>query len=117
MAALGEATETPERLWTPAMRATTAEELAHLAAQAHTAQVIVTLLHLHLIWPLELLGGSVSSPSACVLSHPGCPGSHCSGHRPFSPLGGLATRASGQLRLFVFCMIFSKQVRTYDTAS
>lgn len=40
VAALGEATETPERLWTPAMKATTAEELAHLAAQAHTAQVL-----------------------------------------------------------------------------
>lgn len=39
VAALGEATETPERLWTPAMRAATAEELAHLAAQAHAAQV------------------------------------------------------------------------------
>lgn len=56
VAALGEATETPERLWTPAMRATTAEELAHLAAQAHAAQVIVTL-HLPAIWTLDLLGG------------------------------------------------------------
>ncbi len=39
MAALGEATETPERLWTAAMRANTAEEVAHLALQAHAAQV------------------------------------------------------------------------------
>lgn len=39
MAALGEATETPERLWTAAMRAATAEEVAHLAEQAHAAQV------------------------------------------------------------------------------
>ena len=106
MAALGEATETPERLWTPAMRATTAEELAHLAAQAHTAQVIVTLLRLHLVWPLELLGGSVCSSSACVLYHPGCPGLHYPGHRHSPPLGGLATRASGQLRLSIFCMLF-----------
>lgn len=44
VAALGEATETPERLWTPAMKATTAEEVAHLAAQAHSAQVNLTLL-------------------------------------------------------------------------
>lgn len=49
MAALGEASETPERLWTPAMRATTAEELAHLAAQAHAAQVTLTPLHLGLL--------------------------------------------------------------------
>ena len=39
MAALGEATETPERLWTAAMRANTADEVAHLALQAHAAQV------------------------------------------------------------------------------
>jgi len=39
VAALGEATETPERLWTAAMRANTAEEVAHLALQAHAAQV------------------------------------------------------------------------------
>ncbi|KAL0042756.1 hypothetical protein WJX79_009797 [Trebouxia sp. C0005] len=38
VAALGEATETPERLWTAAMRANTAEEVAHLALQAHAAQ-------------------------------------------------------------------------------
>ncbi|KAL0040215.1 hypothetical protein WJX77_000548 [Trebouxia sp. C0004] len=38
VAALGEATETPERLWTAAMRAATAEEVAHLALQAHAAQ-------------------------------------------------------------------------------
>ena len=37
--ALGEAVETPERLWTPAMKTTTAEEVAHLANQAHAAQV------------------------------------------------------------------------------
>lgn len=37
--ALNEAVETPERLWTPAMKASTAEELAHLANQAHAAQV------------------------------------------------------------------------------
>lgn len=49
MAALGEASETPERLWTPAMRATTAEELAHLAAQAHAAQVTLAPLHLGLL--------------------------------------------------------------------
>ena len=39
MQAVGEAVETPERLWTPAMKAATAEELAHLANQAHAAQV------------------------------------------------------------------------------
>lgn len=39
MQALGEAVETPERLWTPAMKTTTAEEVAHLANQAHAAQV------------------------------------------------------------------------------
>ena len=39
VAALGEATETPERLWTADMRATAAEEVAHLAEQAHAAQV------------------------------------------------------------------------------
>ena len=49
VAALGEASETPERLWTPDMRATTAEELAHLATQAHAAQVTLTPpLHLGL---------------------------------------------------------------------
>ena len=37
--ALNETVETPERLWTPAMKASTAEELAHLADQAHAAQV------------------------------------------------------------------------------
>ena len=46
MAALGEATETPERLWTAAMRASTAEEVAHLAEQAHAAQVSPSLLYL-----------------------------------------------------------------------
>ena len=44
VAALGEATETPERLWTAAMRAATAEEVAHLAEQAHAAQVSPSFL-------------------------------------------------------------------------
>ena len=43
MAAVGEATETPERLWTAGMRAQTAEEVAHLAAQAHAAQVVTSI--------------------------------------------------------------------------
>lgn len=47
--AVGEAVETPERLWTPAMKAATAEELAHLANQAHAAQVCRCLLCRHLI--------------------------------------------------------------------
>ena len=41
VAALREASETPERLWTAAMRATVADEVAHLAAQAHAAQVLL----------------------------------------------------------------------------
>ena len=55
VAALGEATETPERLWTAAMRGNTAEEVAHLALQAHAAQVIP------LLQPLLQLLGCVSS--------------------------------------------------------
>lgn len=47
VAALGEATETPERLWTAGMRAIAAEEVSHLAAQAHAAQVHLPTLPLH----------------------------------------------------------------------
>ena len=39
MAALGHASETPERLWNLAMAMTTAEEVASLAASARLAQV------------------------------------------------------------------------------
>ena len=39
MAALGRASETPERLWNMSMAMTTAEEVAALAASAHLAQV------------------------------------------------------------------------------
>lgn len=39
LAALGTASETPERLWTTAMATATAEELAHVTAQARAAQV------------------------------------------------------------------------------
>ncbi len=39
MAALGRASETPERLWNMSMALTTAEEVASLAASARLAQV------------------------------------------------------------------------------
>ena len=39
MAALGRASETPERLWNMSMAWTTAEEVASLAASARLAQV------------------------------------------------------------------------------
>jgi len=39
VAALGQATQTPERLWNMSMAMTTAEELATLAANARLAQV------------------------------------------------------------------------------
>ena len=39
MAALGRASETPERLWNMSMAMTTAEEVASLAASARLAQV------------------------------------------------------------------------------
>ena len=39
MAALGRASETPERLWNMSMAMTTAEEVAALAASARLAQV------------------------------------------------------------------------------
>lgn len=39
VAALGHASETPERLWNLAMAMTTAEEVASLAASARLAQV------------------------------------------------------------------------------
>lgn len=38
MGALAQASETPERLWNRGMAATTAEEVAHLAASARLAQ-------------------------------------------------------------------------------
>lgn len=38
VAALAQASETPERLWNRNMAATTAEEVAHLAASARLAQ-------------------------------------------------------------------------------
>ena len=40
MAALGQASETPERLWNMGMARTTAEEVSHLAASARLAQVL-----------------------------------------------------------------------------
>ena len=40
--ALTTASETPERLWTGAMATATAEELAHVTAQARAAQVCAT---------------------------------------------------------------------------
>lgn len=70
VAALREATETPERLWTAAMMATTAEEVAHLAAQAHAAQVslpvpdLFTSLH-----SLLELSPRVLEISECQLSN------------------------------------------------
>ena len=39
VAALGHASETPERLWNMSMATTTAEEIASLAASARLAQV------------------------------------------------------------------------------
>jgi DnaJ family protein C protein 13 len=45
VAALGQASETPERLWNASMAATTAEEVAHLAASARLAQVPPLLPH------------------------------------------------------------------------
>ena len=40
LAALGEASETPERLWNADMSLTTAEEVSTLAASARAAQVL-----------------------------------------------------------------------------
>jgi len=42
--ALTTASETPERLWTGAMATATAEELAHVTAQARAAQVCATAM-------------------------------------------------------------------------
>ena len=55
VAALGHASETPERLWNLAMAMTTAEEVASLAASARLAQVC----------PPVALGGGVSDFKVC----------------------------------------------------
>ncbi len=43
MAALGHASETPERLWNMSMAMTTADELAALAASARRSQVLLPI--------------------------------------------------------------------------
>ena len=55
MAALGHASETPERLWNMGMAMTTADELAALAASARRSQVCPsTLSHLLICAVLNL---------------------------------------------------------------
>ena len=39
LAAIDQASETPERVWTPHMATTTAEEVSHLASTARRSQV------------------------------------------------------------------------------
>ena len=61
--ALTTASETPERLWTGAMATATAEELAHVAAQARAAQV--TDVPLSRPCGRQLLALASRCPQAC----------------------------------------------------